>query len=443
MRGVVQIDAEIVGQHELDPAHHVLRARQLAQVDEAAAGGDGAPVDPARVERAGLLAPVGEDLEIFPGDDARSAGGGVAGALADQVGRQVPIGIERGIADQARHFRRRHGALADDDAHRVADPPVLDHPEPGGGGVDEDVAALHRRNGARALDIGEDQALVISRAPVERGDGGGIGAAGDGQPVHLLEQAQGGGGIGVGGETEPLTELLGPAGGDLELGEARPAGAIGAEAADEAVIGRVAGEGGAGERGGRGRGGERVEQVALRRHGRGEAGVDIAHGVALRGAGAVAGRVEESLAQHHVGAQAGAAVARADCVERGHDVRTGREPIEQGLVRAVGPDRLEIALRIEGEELRARFEGSGRGRTRQGRARGRGLGRVAVGRDGPEADGEAGGAQEAGQIRHCRENRRRRRRGPTTGGAGRALCRTDAGRRDSLSFAARRDMGTR
>lgn len=151
---------------------------------------------------------------MLVGDDPRAVGRGVAGALADQVRRQVPIGVQGGVADQPRHFRGRHGALADDDAHRVPDPAVLDHPEPGRAGVDEDVAALHRRNGAGALDIGEDQPLVIGGAPVERGEGGRVGAAGDGKAVHLLEGAEGRRRIGIGGEAKALAERLRPIGGD-------------------------------------------------------------------------------------------------------------------------------------------------------------------------------------------------------------------------------------
>ena len=441
MRGVVQIDAEIVGQHELDPAHHVLRARQLAHVDEAAAGGDGAPVDPARIERAGLLGPVGEDLQPLPGNHPRTAGGGIAGALADQIGRQVPIGVERGIADQPGHFGRRHGALADDDEHRVADPAVLDHPEPRRGGVDEDIAPVERGDRAGPLEIGEDQPLVIGGAAIQRGDGGAIGAPRDRKAVNLLEGAQRGGGVGAGGEPEALAELLGPVRGNLELRQAGPAGAVGGEAAHEAAIGRVAGQAGACERDRRGRGGEGIERSAVLGHHRGEAGIDVAHRIAPGRAGAVARRVEKGLAQHHVGAKAGAAVAGPDRVERGHHIGARRQQVEQGLVGAVGPDGLEVALGIEGEELGPGLEG-GRVRPCRSRAPRRGLRRRAVGRDGPETDGEAGGAQEAARGRHGCQNRPRPLRGPTMGRRGQRLCRTGAGDRDSLSFAAPVDHGS-
>lgn len=398
MRGVVQIDAEIVGQHELDPAHHVLRPGQLAHVDEAAARGNGAPVDPPRIERLRLVGPVGEDLEPLVGEHARAAGGGVAGALADQVRRQVPIGVERGIADQTGHFGRRHCPLADDHEHRIADPAVLDHPEPGGGGVDEDVAALHGGDGAGPLDIGEDHPLVIGGAAVERGDGGGISAAGDGEAVHLLEGAEFGPGIGIGGEAEALAELVRPVRGDLDLGQTGPTRAPGGEPANQAVIGRVAGQAGAREGDWRGRGGEGVERRAVPGRHRREAGVDIAHRVALRRPGALSRRVEEGLAQHHVRPQPGAAVAGADRVERGDDVGARRQQVEQSLVRAVGPERVEVALGVEGEQFGSRLEG--RGARRRGRAERRRLRRGAVGRDGPEAESEPGGAQEATQRRH-------------------------------------------
>ena len=439
---VVQIDAELVGQHELDPAHHVLRARQLAHVDEAAAGGDRAPVDAAGIERLRPVGPVRENLQPLVSDDPRAAGGGIAGALADQVGRQVPVGIERGIADQPGHFWRRHGALADDDEHRVADSAVLDHPESGGRGVDEDVAALHGRDGAGALDIGEDQALVKGRAPVQRRDRGTVGAAGDRKAVDLLEDAHCRRRIGIARQAQPPAKLIRAVRGDLDLRQARPARAPGREAAGQAVIGGVAGQAGAGMRDRRIGRGEGIKRATGIGHGRGEAGIDIAHRIALGRAGAVAGRLEKGLAQHHVGAQPRIAVAGADRVERGDDIRPWRQQVQQGLVGTVGPDRLEVALGVEGEELGPGREGRHAGR-RRSRAQRRGPGRGAVGRDGPEAEGEAGSAQETGQGSHAVENRRRRGRGPTVGQAGQRLCRTGAARRDSLSFAARPDMGAR
>ena len=352
----MQIDAEIVGQHELDPAHHVVRARQLAEVHEAAAGGDGAPVDAARIQPPRLVGPVGEDLEMLGGDHARAARGGVAGARADQVRRQVPVGVERGIADQAGHFGRRHGALADDDEHGIANAAVLDHPEPGRSGVDEHVAALNGRDGAGALDIGEDDALVIGGTAVERGEGGGVGAAGDGEAVHPLEGAERRRRIGIAGEAEAPAELVGPVGLDLDLRKASPARAPGVEAADEAVIGRVAGEARPREFDRRGRGGERVERGFVVWQRGCEARIDIAHGIALRRAGAVPCGIKEGLAQHHVGGEACPAVARADRVERGDDVGTRRQQVEQGLVGTVRPDRLEVAFGIEGEQLGPWFE---------------------------------------------------------------------------------------
>ncbi len=377
---------------------------------------------------------------MLVGDHARATGDGIAGALADQVRRQVPVGIERGEADQARHFRRRHGALADDHAHRVADPSVLDHPEPGRGGVDEDVAALDRGNRAGPLDIGEDQPLVISGATVQGGDGRRVGAAGDGEAVHLLEGAERRRGIGRGGEAEALAELVRPAGGDRTLWQARPAGAIGGEAADQPVIGRVARQGGAGEVRRRGRRGERVERCVRIGRGRSEAGIDIAHRVAPGRAGAVTGRVEKGLAQHHVGAQPGAAIAGADRVQRIHDIGTRRQQIEQGLIGAVGPDRLEVALGIERGERRRRIERSGV-RGSRSRPRRSGLRRGAVGRDRPESERETGGAEEAGERSHGHEISQPGGQVQQRDGRDGGLCRTGAARRESLSFAVRPDMG--
>ena len=399
-RRVVQIDAEIIGQHELHAPHHVLRPRPLPHENEAAARGDRVPVDLARVEQAGLVGPVGQDLQPLVRDHARAARGGVAGALADQILRQVPIGVERGIADQARHFRRRHGALADHDQHRILDPAVLDHPEPGRGGVDENVAALDCRNGAGALDIGEDQPLVKGRAAVERGERRAVRSSGDGQPMGALEVPQDRRGVRIGGEAEALAKLLRPACGDRTLWQARPASAIGGQAPDEAVIGRIAGEAGArigGRGGGRGQG---VEQGAVLSRCGGEAGIDIAHRVARGWAGPVAGRVEKGLAQHHVGPQPGAVVARLDGVERGDDVGARGQQVEQGLVGAVCPDGLEVALGIERQQVRPGLERCGHVRASRGRAHWRRLWRGAVGRDGPEAESEAGGAQEMAQGRH-------------------------------------------
>ena len=395
----MQIDAEIVGQHELDPAHHVPRAGQLPHVHQQAARGDGAPVDTPRIERAGIVRPVGEDLETLVGDHVRAMRDGVARPLAYKVRRQVPVRVERSIADQPRHLWSRHRLLADDHAHRVADAPVVDHPQPCGGGVDQHVAPLYRRDRPRPLDIGEDQALIISRAPVKRGDGCRIGAAGDGQAVHLLELAKCRHGIGTGREAESLAQLVGPVRSDLNLGQASPMFPICGEPPDKAVIGGIAGQGGAGEVGGRRRGRERVEEIGGRPRSRSEARIDIAHRAARWRAVAVAGRVEKCLAQHHVRAEARAPIARPNRVERIDDIGPRGEQIEQGLVGALGPHRLEIPFCIEGNQLGRRREGGGR--RSHGRARWRGRGRRAVGRDGPETDREAGSAEEAGQRRHA------------------------------------------
>jgi hypothetical protein len=103
--------------------------------------------------------------------------------------------------------------------------------------------------------------------------------------------------------------------------------------------------------------GEGIERAAGVGHDRGEAGIDIAHRIAVRRAGAAAGGVEKGLAQHHVGAQPRVAVVGADSVQRGDDIRARRQQIEQGMVGAVGPDRLEVALGVEGEELGPGLEG--------------------------------------------------------------------------------------
>ena len=100
-RRVVQIDAEIVRHHELDPAHHIVRAGRLAEIDETPAARDRAPVDPAGIE---ARAPGSQPERTWRRSRwiARSA---LAGALADQIGRQIPIGIEGGVADQPGHKR--------------------------------------------------------------------------------------------------------------------------------------------------------------------------------------------------------------------------------------------------------------------------------------------------------------------------------------------------
>ena len=89
--------------------------------------------------------------------------------------------------------------LADDHPHRAGDAAILDHPQPRRGGVDEDVAAgAARRDGARPLDIGEDQPLIMAGAGVEGGDRRGIGSAVGRQAVRRLELAQRRGQRGVG-----------------------------------------------------------------------------------------------------------------------------------------------------------------------------------------------------------------------------------------------------
>lgn len=153
------------------------------------------------------------------------------------------------------------------------------------------------------------------------------------------------------------------------------------------------------------------------------------------------GGVEKGLAQHHVRPKPRGAIARADRIERVDDVRPRRQQIEQGLVGAGGPDWLQVPFGIESGERRRRLEG-GRRRSRP-HPRGHGLGRRAVGPDPPEGQREAGGAQEAGQGSHGSEISQRAGQVQRREGRDRALSRSDAAPRDSLSFAARRDMGAR
>jgi hypothetical protein len=274
---------------------------------------------------------------------------------------------------------------------------------------------LCSRNGAGPLDIGEDQALIISGAAVERGDGGRIGAAGDGQAVRLLKGAESGGGVRIGGKAEALAKLFRPAGGDLDLGQARPAGAINGEAADEPVIGRIAGECHARVRDWRGRGGERVKGRAVVGCGGSKAGVDVAHRIAHWRARAFTDGVDIRLAQHHVCAERGAAVAGTNGAERLGEVGAVRQQGEEGAVGAVRPDRLEVALRIEGQKRRPGLEAGEGGGCQMLRARRRRLRRRPISRDRSEAEREARGAQKGSQRRHGLQNRPRRKRRPTLG----------------------------
>ena len=79
-----------------------------------------------------------------------------------EVGRDVPIRIERRVADIGREHRRWIFGLADDHDHRIHRRAVLVHEEPLLRRVDEDVALLSGGKDPRALQVErEDLALVV------------------------------------------------------------------------------------------------------------------------------------------------------------------------------------------------------------------------------------------------------------------------------------------
>ena len=162
----------------------------LAQIDLHSAGGDRLPVDRHRIEdmRIGpemvdeVVAPLGEIGAPLLEDGRRKLARG-------DVGRRVPVGVERDVADEGVHHRRLGDRVgtAGDDAHRVHHLPVLVHVEPRGGRIDDHVAAPAGGQRAGALEIELQQPEL---------GGAAVNAAGDRlpqlgvdrvHPAHLLD----------------------------------------------------------------------------------------------------------------------------------------------------------------------------------------------------------------------------------------------------------------
>ena len=84
--------------------------------------------------------------------------------LAGEVGRDVPIWVERRIADVGGKHRRRPLGLADHHHHRVDRLGAVVHVQPLLRGVDHDIALVARRQSPRPLHVELKQlALLVGR----------------------------------------------------------------------------------------------------------------------------------------------------------------------------------------------------------------------------------------------------------------------------------------
>ena len=223
-------------------------------------------------------------------------------------------------------------------------------------------------NGARALHIRLDQPLIVERAAIQRGDRRRIGAAAGGKAVGGLE-------IGEAVAAEPLAKRrLARPGRKPGLRKARPARAIGGEAALQPVIDGVDPlDRREVRRKRRGLGGG-FEQGALRGGARSDGGIDIAHPVGRGRAMMGHGIIGIGPAQQKIGAGQPARVAALRPGDRGLKLRGCGGPKQPDQLRRLGPkrgaghpDRPEGAIAIEGGDLRPDVDRLGR-RSRLDRA---------------------------------------------------------------------------
>ena len=138
-RGAVQVDAEAVREHELDPAERVAVARALAQlVGEAAAVPR--PVDRLWIDHGGVAAPVAEQRELVVRQIVHVALDLRQDRTAGDARRHVPEGVDLQVGHLVAEDRRHVEGLADHDALRQQRLGLVDQLEREVGEVDEDVA---------------------------------------------------------------------------------------------------------------------------------------------------------------------------------------------------------------------------------------------------------------------------------------------------------------
>ena len=151
----MEVDAELIGEHELHSPHEVLRAWLLADHDVGDLAVDHAfPIDGLRIDDRRVWGPVRHDLvpvfiEIFQTVFHHV----LSDILPGEVRRHIPIGVESGVADVGGEHRRRPFRLTHDHDHRIHRLAVLVHVQALLGRVDEYVALPSGGQHPRALEI--------------------------------------------------------------------------------------------------------------------------------------------------------------------------------------------------------------------------------------------------------------------------------------------------
>jgi hypothetical protein len=167
-RRVVEVDAEAVGEPELDPAEGVVLPWLLAELS-------------VRQDLITVAPEIGPALPGFRPDLFRSNAPG-----------HVPGRVEDHAFDGAADDRSPGVSAADDDPHVQDRPPLLDGVEAEGRDVDEDVTLSQvGRHPAPALQVHLDLPDLILRRPVQLSQGRRSGDPVHRKPVALLESADG------------------------------------------------------------------------------------------------------------------------------------------------------------------------------------------------------------------------------------------------------------
>ena len=160
LRGIVEVDAEIVGEHELDGAHGIAPAGQFANPRLNRSCLHRLPIDRGGADHLGLVGPIGQRLIALPFQ--RGTGQHLGrDPLAHQIDGDVPIGIQRRIAHHPGHHRSLRLGRADDDAHGALLGATSVIPQACGRSVNDDVTGPGIREQSRPLQIKAQQVATI------------------------------------------------------------------------------------------------------------------------------------------------------------------------------------------------------------------------------------------------------------------------------------------
>ena len=134
--------------------------------------GDPRPVCRGRADDLGFIVPARQQLIALGLEKSGAVLDDIGrDSLGGEVGRNIPIGVERGESDQGRHHRRRMNRFADDNAHRIDGLAILIHRQSRGRGVDDDIFAGRSGQRSRAFEVEAEQIalqLIVTNATGQR-----------------------------------------------------------------------------------------------------------------------------------------------------------------------------------------------------------------------------------------------------------------------------------